>query len=95
MTTVEPGMTRSQVKRLLGNPAQSITDRDYMSLYTSTSGRGFRLWRRRGRSEAWLYVGTPRTGWATWIHFSRGRVDKVTAAPLSTDPPEGSSEGTG
>ena len=48
MTTVEPGMTRSQVKRLFGNPAQSITDRDYMSLYTSASGRGFGLWRRTG-----------------------------------------------
>ncbi|WP_437054703.1 hypothetical protein [Streptomyces sp. enrichment culture] len=94
MTTVEPGMTRSQVKRLFGNPDQSITDRDYMSLYTSTAGRGFGFWGRRGPSEAWLYVGTPRAGWATWVYFSRGCVEKVTAAPLSTDPPEGPSEGT-
>ncbi|MBZ6284992.1 hypothetical protein [Streptomyces olivaceus] len=90
MTTVEPGTTRRQVKRLLGSPDQSINDRDYMALYRTASRPGFRPWRRRSRSEAWVYGDTPRVGWATWIYFSRGRVEKVTSGPLTAGRPEGS-----
>lgn len=60
-----------------------------MSLYRTASRPGFRPWRRRSRSEAWVYGDTPRVGWARWICFSRGRVEKVSIGPLTEGRPEG------
>ncbi|MGK5740231.1 outer membrane protein assembly factor BamE domain-containing protein [Micromonospora sp. URMC 103] len=75
VAVVELGMTRRQVRRLLGNPNQLMNDRRYRRLY-SRSGLVLGGW-RRGRSEAWLYVDVPQAGRLTFVHFDRGRVAKV------------------
>ncbi|MFD5127030.1 outer membrane protein assembly factor BamE domain-containing protein [Streptomyces olindensis] len=91
MTMVEPGMTRRQVRRLLGSPTNSVDDRQFLGRYTSRSYLDLRVWRRRSRSEAWVYANTPDAGLATFIHFTRGRVEKVLVTPVSArgEPAEG------
>ncbi|MER6715779.1 outer membrane protein assembly factor BamE [Streptomyces sp. NPDC000877] len=82
MTQVEPGMTRRQVRRLLGSPTEAVDDRQYLGRYATRSSLDLRIWRRRSGSEAWVYADTPRAGLATFIHFRRGRVEKVLTSPL-------------
>ncbi|GAA0659038.1 hypothetical protein GCM10009535_42960 [Streptomyces thermocarboxydovorans] len=92
MTTVATGMTAQQVKQLLGKPTHSVDDNEYLALYSSRRRLNFRGWRRRNRSEAWIYADTPQVGLATWIHFAAGRVEKVVVGPLTTDSERGSSD---
>ncbi|GGW79681.1 hypothetical protein [Streptomyces lomondensis] len=82
-------MTRRQVRRLLGSPTQSINDRQFLARYSTRSSLDLRIWPRRNRSEAWVYADTPHTGLATFIHFRRGRVDRVSTSPLPGPGPEG------
>jgi hypothetical protein len=76
MGLVTAGMTRRQVRRVLGRPTASINQREFEGQYQSVSRLGGGLWRRR-RSEAWVYQGVPSQGMATWIMFERGRVTTV------------------
>ncbi|MEU6916006.1 outer membrane protein assembly factor BamE domain-containing protein [Streptomyces olindensis] len=82
MTMVEPGMTRRQVRHLLGSPTNSVNDRQFLGRYATRSFLDLRVWRRRSRSEAWVYANTPDAGLATFIHFTRGRVEKVLVTPV-------------
>ena len=83
MAVVEIGMTRRQVRRLLGKPDEKISDRKFRGLY---SGGAVRLGGTGARrSGAWMYVHTPVPGRAVFVYFSRGRVAKVQSSRLSGD----------
>ncbi|HZE39607.1 MAG TPA: hypothetical protein VE172_12425 [Stackebrandtia sp.] len=73
MAEVSRGMTRREVKRLLGKPTDKITTRQFLRSYSSVVSFGGVL----GRSEAWLYVNVPKTGSSTFVMFERGRVTEV------------------
>ncbi|WP_443050314.1 outer membrane protein assembly factor BamE domain-containing protein [Streptomyces sp. NBC_00286] len=74
MAEVEVGMTRRQVKRLLGRPSKTINEKQFLGSYSSVIRLGG--W-RRSRSEAWVYLNLPQAGQATWIMLERGRVVEV------------------
>ncbi|GAB3010230.1 hypothetical protein GCM10023080_090730 [Streptomyces pseudoechinosporeus] len=84
MAEVEVGMTRRQVKRLLGRPTETINERQYAASFSGDvidlTGRG------RSRSEAWMYVGVPQVGQVTLIYFERRRVAKVQTRPDPASP---------
>jgi outer membrane protein assembly factor BamE (lipoprotein component of BamABCDE complex) len=73
MARMALGMTRRQVRSVLGPPLDSINQRQYESRYQSV------------RREAWIYLDVPSQGQATWSTFERGRVTTVQAgqAPAS------------
>lgn len=83
MARMALGMTRRQVRSVLGPPLDSINQRQYESRYQSVRRRGIGNLRRR--SEAWIYLDVPSQGQATWSTFERGRVTTVQAgqAPAS------------
>ncbi|GAA2631977.1 hypothetical protein GCM10010307_24880 [Streptomyces vastus] len=77
---VEQGMTRRQVKRLLGKPEKTIKDKESRGLYSggAVSLEGLRLLgRRQRRVPIWMYVDTPQAGLRTYVRFRQGRVIEV------------------
>ncbi|AXL88645.1 hypothetical protein C4J65_10105 [Streptomyces sp. CB09001] len=82
---VDQGMTRSQVKRLLGKPDKTTTDRESRGLYTHgvvSLGRPRLselrlLLRPRRRVPVWTYEDTPQAGLRTFVRFRQGRVTEV------------------
>ncbi|MBO0804743.1 MAG: hypothetical protein J2P25_16925 [Nocardiopsaceae bacterium] len=69
------GMTKEQVKSLLGHPQQQMTEEDYRRGRTVIGGS----WMLE--NEYWFYKNFPRRGWKTMITFNKGRVLNVTQGP--------------
>ncbi|WP_177154725.1 DUF2845 domain-containing protein [Glycomyces harbinensis] len=76
MSDVMVGMTKREVKRLLGKPTGRISDRQY------ARQAGAHVFNLGGTSshESWLYINVP-AGYDTQVSFERGRVVKVSTPP--------------
>jgi hypothetical protein len=72
MPLIEHGMTKRQVKRLLGPPHNRVSQRAFERQYRSAMFVGGR---RRG--DAWLYLNIPQAGDMTFIAFDGRRVATV------------------
>lgn len=73
--TVSVGMSKREVKRLLGAPGAKMSDKDFLRAYRSVAVMG-----RMAKQEHWMYHDRPR-GHSTMITFRRGRVVDVVTQP--------------
>jgi hypothetical protein len=77
MHQVTTGMTKRQVKRLLGKPTDKTNLREHLGLYGTVGGLS--LFGRLGaaRHESWLYADVPEQGCKTLISFMSKHVNGV------------------
>lgn len=77
--SVEPGMTKRQVKRLLGKPHGRINERQYLR---DSKKRGTHIMSVGGirNDDHWIYFNTP-SGYDTQIVFKGRRVAEVSTPP--------------
>jgi hypothetical protein len=75
METVRIGMSKRQVKRLLGRPHQSTSLKDFLGSYG-----GFAAIGGVPDQEYWLYVDVP-PGSESQVVFQGGRVAEVRTVP--------------
>jgi hypothetical protein len=79
MSVVKVGMTKREVKKLLGKPTGRITTRQY-ARQARRSGVHVVSFGPMPNHDSWLYMNLP-AGHDTQITFERGRVIEVSTPP--------------